>query len=98
MQYTGSGSSNAMYFFYDETGSVAGFAYNGHYYQYLKNAQGDILGLAQLAADGYHVVVKYSYDSWGKLLRMEDGEGNVITSTAHIGYLNPFRYESTKGA
>ena len=37
------------------------------------------------------VVVKYTYDAWGNH-KVMDANGNVITDTAHIGNLNPFRY------
>ena len=36
-------------------------------------------------------MVNYSYDAWGNHKVMDAG-GNVITDTAHIGNLNPFRY------
>ena len=37
------------------------------------------------------VVVNYVYDAWGNH-KVLDGSGNEITQTAHIGFLNPFRY------
>ena len=69
-----------------------GFRYNGCYYVYLKNAQGDVTGIARSVSSGYTIEAKYIYDNWGKLIRIEVGEGNTVTSTGHIGYLNPFRY------
>ena len=36
-------------------------------------------------------MVNYSYDAWGNH-KVMDVNGNVITDTAHIGNLNPFRY------
>src|SRR5699024_9507137 len=54
-------------------------------YYYLKNLQGDIVGI--LDANGTQVV-SYTYDAWGAPLS--------VTGTAAdtIGQLNPFRYRS----
>ena len=38
-------------------------------------------------------MVKYVYDAWGNQ-KIEDGNGNEIVGTTHIGNLNPFRYRS----
>ena len=37
------------------------------------------------------MVVQYWYDAWGNH-KVVDGNGNEITSSTHIGNLNPFRY------
>ena len=42
----------------------------------------------------YSVVVEYTYDSWGNHISIKDSNGNEITSTGHIGLVNPFRYRS----
>lgn len=55
--------------------------YNGVEYYYIKNIQGDIIGI--MDADGTQVVT-YKYDTWGKLL-------SVSGNTA-LGNINPFRY------
>ena len=34
----------------------------------------------------------YEYDAWGNVLPVTDQNGNAITSSTHIGNLNPFRY------
>ncbi|MDD2361558.1 MAG: RHS repeat-associated core domain-containing protein [Oscillospiraceae bacterium] len=40
-----------------------------------------------------NVVVEYSYDAWGKITSITDGNGNDISGNAgHIGNINPFRY------
>ena len=59
--------------------------YNNTPYYYLKNLQGDIVGI--LDANGTQVV-SYTYDAWGAPLS--------VTGTAAdtIGQLNPFRYRS----
>ncbi len=67
----------------DENGSVLGFLYNNTQYYYLKNAQGDIVAIADAAGIK---VVDYVYDSWGKLISISD------TSGCNIGEINPLRY------
>ena len=59
-------------------------------YYYIRNAQGDIIGLY----DGNGTqVVSYSYDSWGKLISIKDGSDNDITNdTTSVGFKNPYRY------
>ncbi|WP_055666131.1 RHS repeat domain-containing protein [Desnuesiella massiliensis] len=63
---------------------------NGAEYFYVRNAQGDIIGL--IDSDGVRVV-SYAYDSWGKLISIKDKDGkDVITDKTHVGYKNPYRY------
>jgi len=57
--------------------------YSGTKYFYLKNAQGDILGLVDTSGNQ---VVAYTYDAWGKLLT----SNGSLAST--LGKANPFRY------
>ena len=51
---------------------------------YLRNAQNDIIGL--LDKDG-KVVVRYTYDSWGQVVKIEG------TLKDKVGARNPFRYK-----
>ena len=76
--------NDVLEFFYDANG-VLGFYYNNTPHYYLKNLQGDIVGI--LDANGTQVV-SYTYDAWGAPLS--------VTGTAAdtIGQLNPFRYRS----
>ena len=37
-------------------------------------------------------MVKYTYDTWGKVLSVTDANGTLITDTNHIGHRNPIRY------
>lgn len=60
-----------------------GFIYNETEYYYVKNAQNDIIAIAN--ADG-SVIANYYYDAWGK------SEG--ITGNTEIANLNPLRYRS----
>lgn len=82
------GGNNTIYYLYDLTGLV-GFKYNDNIYYYVKNLQGDIIGILN---QDYHQVVTYEYDSWGKLLSIKDDNQNEITDETNIGIINPFRY------
>ena len=70
-------------FYYDENSSLLGFAYDGQDYWYIRNGQGDIIGI--LDKDGIEVV-SYTYDSWGAPISVT---GKLAQT---IGVINPFRY------
>ncbi len=70
-------------FAYSAGGAPYGFTYNGSSYFYLLNLQGDVIGIYDSNGD---VVVKYTYDSWGKLISVTGS----LAST--IGIKNPLRY------
>ena len=70
-------------FMYDENGDYIGFNYAGVNYYYIKNAQNDVIAIADSSGT---VVTRYTYDSWGKLLS--------VTGNALLGTLNPIRYRS----
>lgn len=53
------------------------------------NSRGDIIGIYN--GDGI-LKAQYKYDAWGNVLSVTDENGNAITSTTHVGNLNPFRY------
>ncbi len=84
-----------FYFSYDEIGQPIGItkasALNNTYepYYYKKNIQGDIIGILD---KDFKEVVKYTYDSWGKVLSITDENGEEITDEFNIGIENPFRY------
>ncbi|MBE7066704.1 MAG: RHS repeat-associated core domain-containing protein [Ruminococcaceae bacterium] len=59
------------------------------FYRYVLNAQGDVIALLD---ENYNIVVKYTYDTWGKVLNVTDASGTLITDTTHIGHRNPIRY------
>ena len=73
----------------DGNGNVLGFVHNNQVYFYLKNAQGDIVGIADSTGTE---VATYVYDSWGKLLSVKDENGVEIVDENHIGHKNPLRY------
>ncbi len=56
---------------------------NDEEYYYIRNAQGDIVGLFDKTGTQ---VVSYVYDSWGKLISIDD------TSNKNVGEKNPYRY------
>ena len=74
--------TNTLHFTYDATGASA-VTYNGTNYYYLKNAQGDILGIVNTSGS---VVVSYIYDAWGNVLSVTG------TMASTLGALNPLRY------
>ena len=55
----------------------------------MRNGQNDVTGIVDSTGV---VVVKYSYDAWGKQLSVTDGAGNPITNADHVGIINPIRY------
>ncbi|AJA46865.1 tRNA nuclease WapA [Clostridium pasteurianum DSM 525 = ATCC 6013] len=56
---------------------------NGTEYYYIRNAQGDIIGLFDKAGTQ---VVAYTYDTWGKLI------STTGTLASTVGAKNPYRY------
>ncbi len=74
--------SNKLRFTYDALGA-SGVIFNGTYYYYEKNAQGDILGIVD---KNRNFVVNYNYDAWGTLLSTTGSMANTL------GELNPLRY------
>ena len=65
-------------------GQVIGVNYNGTYYYYLRNAQGDVVKLIDKTGS---TVVEYTYDTWGKLL------STTGSLAATFGAEQPFRYK-----
>ena len=76
-------SGTDIYIWYDGNGAPYGFSCNYTDYYYIKNAQGDIIGITDAAGNP---VVAYSYDAWGRLL---DTAGTLAST---IGAYNPLRY------
>ena len=75
--------NNQVVFLYDENGAPYGMVYDGTYYYYIQNAQGDIIGI--IDADG-NIVVEYTYSAWGETLSVT---GSMAST---IGQKNPLRY------
>ncbi len=75
--------NDVLLFFYDANGKVSAVRFNGTYYYYLRNGQGDIV---KLIDNNGNTVAEYAYDTWGKQLSCT----GTLAST--LGVLNPFRY------
>jgi len=58
-------------------------------YNFLFNAQGDVIGLVDNMGN---FQASYEYDAWGKVLSVKDKNGNEITDPNHIANINPIRY------
>ncbi len=75
--------NESLYFWYGNSNKVEGFRYNNGTkstdYIYIKNIQGDIIGITDL--DG-NTVASYTYDAWG----------NIVASSGYMVDINPMRY------
>lgn len=92
-QYDG---DNTLHFTYDRDGEVIGFT---HFclttgkddpvmteYFYLKNAQGDIVGITNILGD---IKARYTYDPWGRVISIEK---NLDKYDRDIVEMNPLLY------
>jgi RHS repeat-associated protein len=73
--------TNAIAWSYDGGGSMLGFTLNGTPYFYIRNLQGDVVGIYDASGT---VVATYEYDAWGNQLTPQ--------LPGSIGDLNPIRY------
>ena len=84
-----------FHYYYDSNGMLCAVSYrltsadDENIYYYTHNWRGDIVGIYTDAGD---LTAKYTYDSWGNVTSIIDGNGNAITDQNHVGNLNPFRY------
>ena len=67
----------------DNEDSVCGIIYNTVPYYFLKNQQGDIIGITDCNGNA---IARYSYDAWGVCTIVQDASGCGIAA------INPFRY------
>lgn len=74
---------DTLLFSYDASGNAAAVNFNGTYYYYVRNGQGDIV---KLIDNSGATVVEYAYDSWGKQLSCTGSLAGTL------GTQNPFRY------
>ncbi len=79
---------NIIYYLYDD-GDIIGLKYNNMVYYYLKNIQGDIVGIID---SNYQIVARYEYDSMGTILSIKNSCGQEITNPSNVAIVNPFRY------
>ena len=73
--------NDTLLFYYDSDGSATSFSYNGTMYFYVKNLQGDVIRIIDLAGTE---VASYVYDAWGNI---KDTKGEP-----KIREINPIRY------
>lgn len=73
--------NDTLLFYYDSDGSATSFSYNGTMYFYVKNLQGDVIRIIDLAGTE---VASYVYDAWGNI---KDTNGEPT-----IREINPIRY------
>ena len=77
--------ANEMHFYYDAQSRPAMVNFNGAYYMYLHNLQGDVVGLVD---NSNNLVVEYKYDAWGRPTLKR----SLTTAYDALATLNPFRY------
>ena len=70
-------------FTYDASGKPVSVYYNGSYYYYALNLQGDVVAILNNSGVA---VVRYTYDAWGRHLSIS---GSMAST---LGQYNPFRY------
>ena len=83
------GTTYLITYIYGAEGSVIGLDVNGTAYYFVKNLQGDVTSIIDINGN---ILANYSYDAYGYIMSITDGNGNEVTSATHIANLNPFRY------
>ncbi|MDO4337443.1 MAG: RHS repeat-associated core domain-containing protein [Eubacteriales bacterium] len=68
---------------YDSSANLISATIQGKIYYYVRNAQNDVIALVDSTGA---VVVKYTYDSWGKVISITGSLAGTV------GVQNPFRY------
>lgn len=82
-EVTNGSSVDKIYYTYDGSSNLVSMNLNSVEYYYVRNLQGDIIGLIDKTGTR---VVTYNYDSWGKLISIEGGLKDSV------GVKNPYRY------
>ena len=77
--------NNVIIYMYDNNGDIFGFTYNGTEYYYIKNAQNDVVAIADASGN---VVVMYYYNAWGEIIDCVDN------TTFELSSINPITYRS----
>ena len=82
---------NSIDFVYDENNQPLAMKYNNTLYYYILNVQGDVIALAD---QNGNLIAKYTYDPWGKLLKVTPN-GWLEEQNAYylkVAEANPLRY------
>ena len=79
-----SSDGTKLIFLYDENGDIFGLTYQDANYYYIKNAQNDVIAIADTWGN---ILCRYEYDAWGKVL-------SITGDVAWLGQINPIRYRS----
>lgn len=66
--------NDVIYYIYNGN-DIIGLQYNEDIYYYIKNIQNDIIGILD---SNYNVVARYTYDAWGNILFIQDGDGSFL--------------------
>ncbi len=82
--------NDIIYYLYDSDGLI-GLNYDENVYYYEKNLQGDIIAIKD---SNNNTMAIYEYDSFGKIERIIDNNGKLITDESNIALINQFRYRS----
>ncbi len=83
------GKTYRISYVYDENGAPTGLNIDGSACYFVKNLQGDVIGL--MTSD-VGVFATYSYDAWGNIISIKDAYGAEVTNPESYALLNPFRY------
>lgn len=80
--------NSVIYYLYDESG-ISGLSYNNVIYYFMKNVQGDVIGIFD---SNYNIIAKYEYDSFGNILSIKDYNNQDIVDSSNVAIVNPYRY------
>ena len=80
----------SLWFYSNPDGSIGSLNYEYVRYTLVKDLQGNVIGLADKNGN---LAAKYTYDAWGNILSVTDGQGNDVSGNpGHIANVNPLRY------
>lgn len=80
---------NTLIPLYDQEDSVCGLLYNGQFYYFIKNLQGDVISITDMYGNP---LANYIYDAWGKCTISTCCNCDNSTCDCTIAQINPFRY------
>ena len=86
-----------VYYTYNSSGNLSSIRYRypnlttDSYYLVVCNSRGDVSDI--YAPDGT-LRARYTYDAWGNIISIKDGDGNPVSpnNTYHVGNVNSIRY------